>query len=129
MVVSIAVGLTVAAPIALFAGAGLFALVPLALAFVAGFWGRQALRVDAEGVRYRALIPSESFVMRWSEITEVVVDRVVDGAPGSAPSRVPRARFLRREGSSHVALLFSGSDADPVIAACRRQNVPVLDQR
>lgn len=127
--IGVAAALCVGAVVALAAGAGLFALAPLLLGSIAAAWGRQALRVDDDGVRYRALLPSESFAVPWSEITEVVVDTRTDGAPGTARSPVTRARFLRRSGSGQVATLFSEADAAPLIAACEARRVPVVDER
>lgn len=122
----VAVGATALAALA---GAGLISLVGVPFALLYAWVCRQALRIDGGGVRYRGFLPGEDFHSSWSEIVEVSVDIVNTSIPGSPGSLVARARFGRREGAPLSAQLFSASDAEPLIAACRERGVSVLDLR
>lgn len=121
--------LVVAAAAGLFAGFGWNMLFAVPVLVLVGFGARQSLRLDERGVRYRSLVPTEGFQLAWTEVSEVVVDHIFDGAPGSAGRTVARVRFVVPNGAPRQATLFTEKDGARVLEVCRARGLAVLDER
>jgi hypothetical protein len=115
--------------IAALSGAGIFALLGVPVALVYGCLCRRSLRVDERGVRYRCVWPPNDFRMSWEGITEVILDVVRGGSPGTASSPKLRIRFGRVDGAPRTATLPSTRGAQSLLDACRARHVPIVDER